>query len=129
MLPEQRDRALIADMLRYALEVQSLTRGLSYESFLTSRLHQLAIERASETVGEAARFVSGTTRDTHPDIPWEIVARQRHVLAHDYDEIVPARIWKVATVHVPALIVQLAPLLPPPPADPEPPAEAAAGHN
>ncbi len=115
MLPEERDRALIADMLRYAREIESLTRGLTYDAFLGSRLHQLALERAIEIVGEAARFVSAATRNAHPAIPWDTVAKQRRVLAHDYDEIIPARIWKVAVVHIPALIVQLAPLLPPDP--------------
>jgi uncharacterized protein with HEPN domain len=45
---------------------------------------------------------------------------QRHVLAHDYGEIKHDRIWRVATVHVPELIEQLKPLVPAPPADPEP---------
>jgi uncharacterized protein with HEPN domain len=42
---------------------------------------------------------------------------QRHVLAHDYGEIRHERIWYVATIHIPALIQQLEPLLPAPPDD------------
>jgi uncharacterized protein with HEPN domain len=36
---------------------------------------------------------------------------QRHRLAHEYGEIDDSLVWKVATVHVPALIPQLEPLV------------------
>lgn len=35
---------------------------------------------------------------------------QRHRLAHEYGEIDDRLIWKVATVHVPALIVLIEPM-------------------
>ncbi len=40
---------------------------------------------------------------------------QRHRLAHEYGEIDDSLIWKVATVHVPALIPQIEPLTISPP--------------
>ncbi|HKQ50295.1 MAG TPA: HepT-like ribonuclease domain-containing protein [Phycisphaerae bacterium] len=36
-------------------------------------------------------------------------------MAHDYGEIEHERIWRVATFHIPALITQLEPLIPPSP--------------
>ena len=52
---------------------------------------------------------------------WDMLAAaravQRHVLAHDYGEIKHDRLWQVATAHVPSLIGQIEPLLPPPPED------------
>jgi uncharacterized protein with HEPN domain len=36
-------------------------------------------------------------------------------LAHEYGEINNALIWDVANVHLPRLIVQIEPLVPPPP--------------
>jgi uncharacterized protein with HEPN domain len=76
---------------------------------------QLAVERAIEIIGEAARNLTPAFRDAHPEIPWRPIIAQRHVLAHDYGDIKQDRIWRVVTVHVPDLISQLEPLVPPPP--------------
>lgn len=74
------------------------------------------MERQIEIIGEAARHVSKPFRDAHPEIVWKGITGQRHVLAHEYGEILDERVWRVATVHVPTLIEQLRPLIPPPPA-------------
>jgi uncharacterized protein with HEPN domain len=66
-----------------------------------------------EVVGEAARKVSPEFQAAHPEIPWRPIIAQRHVLAHDYGEIDQEKIWRVANVHIPDLIVQLEPLIPP----------------
>ncbi len=48
------------------------------------------------------------------------VCEQRNVIAHEYGAIVFERIWRVATVHVPALVQQLERIVPPLPNDLEP---------
>jgi uncharacterized protein with HEPN domain len=78
-----------------------------------------AVERMIHVIGEAARGVSKTLREVHPEIPWKGIIGQRDVLAHDYGRINHARIWDIATVHVPDLIRKLEPLLPPIPDEPE----------
>ena len=80
---------------------------------------QLAVERAIEIIGEAARLISASFKEQHPEIPWQQIIAQRHVLAHDYGEISHDRIWLVATRWIPDLINQLEPLLPLPPVDPD----------
>ena len=49
----------------------------------------------------------------HPEIPWQSIIAQRHVLAHEYGDIRQDLIWRVATEHIPILIAQLEALLPP----------------
>jgi uncharacterized protein with HEPN domain len=71
-----------------------------------------AVERSIEIIGEAARRVSREFQEQHPDIPWQKIIAQRHVLAHEYGEIKHERMWRVATVHIPALILQLKTLVP-----------------
>jgi uncharacterized protein with HEPN domain len=39
----------------------------------------------------------------------------RHILAHDYDEVDNDIVWRIVTDHIPPLIVQLKPLIPPQP--------------
>ncbi|MEK6323056.1 MAG: HepT-like ribonuclease domain-containing protein [Acidobacteriota bacterium] len=110
---EPRDPAYLWDMLEAAREVQEFTTGVSYEQYLGNRVLQLAVERKLEVIGEAARRVSETVREAHPEIPWQPIISQRNVISHQYGEIKHERIWEVVDVHIPALILMLEPLIPP----------------
>jgi len=81
---------------------------------------QDAVERRVEIIGEAARRLSDGFREKHPEIPWRPIIATRHILSHEYDVINDETIWRVATIHVPALVDLLKPLIPPIPPDPEP---------
>ena len=115
MLPEGPDVAHLWDLLEAAREVVCYTSDLSFHAYQQDRMRQRAVERALEIVGEAARRLSAPFKQAHDDVPWRRIIAQRNVLAHEYGEIVQERIWRVATVQVPDLIVRLEPLLPPPP--------------
>jgi uncharacterized protein with HEPN domain len=71
------------------------------------------VERQIEIIGEAARKVSDPFKAAHPEIPWRKIIAQRHVLAHEYGDVDPRLVWRVASVHIPALHAQLRELLPP----------------
>lgn len=114
------DAAHMRDMLEYARDVVRFTAGLSFPEYLADRMRQLAVERGVEIVGEAANRVSAAGRTSHSSIPWRKIIDQRHVLAHDYNDIQQAKIWEVATVHAPLLVEYLERVLPP-----EPPASRA----
>jgi predicted nucleotidyltransferase len=59
-----------------------------------------------------------TTRQVlHPEIPWRKIIAQRNVLAHEYGEVEPSLVWVLVTDHLPRLVAQLEPLLPPPPSE------------
>jgi len=118
--PESDYATYLADMLRYAREVVEMTRGRTLADYGRDGVLQLAVERAIEVIGEIARHISPAFQAEHPEVPWVPITKQRHVLAHDYGEVIPEKLSAVATSHVPQLIALLAPLLPPPPVDPEP---------
>jgi uncharacterized protein with HEPN domain len=109
------DAAYLWDMLDAARVVVELTADFRYEEYLKDRRTQLAVERALEIVGEAARHVSEAVKDAHPEIPWSKIVRHRHVLAHEYGELKSELIWIVVRRHTPELIRQLEPLVPPGP--------------
>jgi len=119
MQTDDRDAGYLWDIVDAARAVQGFVVGVSFEGYLGSRMLQAAVERNVEIIGEAARKLSRQFKDGHPEIPWQSIVAQRHVLAHEYGEIKQDRIWRVATVHIPDLIAKLEPLIPPePPADP-----------
>ena len=110
-----RDPAWLLDMLTAARAVQSFVAGRTLEEYESDLLLRSAVERQVEIIGEAARGLSGAFKAAHPEIPWRPIMAQRHVLAHEYGQIDNALIWQVATVHVPALVRQIEPFVPPPP--------------
>jgi uncharacterized protein with HEPN domain len=43
-------------------------------------------------------------------VPWTIIVATRHILAHEYDDVMPDKVWRMATIHIPALINMLIPI-------------------
>lgn len=118
MPPEERDAALLLDMLNAARGIVVFTAGKHFSQYESDRMLQLAVERSVEIIGEAAKGVSSSLKTSHPEINWRGMVTQRHVLAHDYGKIIHSRLWEIATVHVPLLIRQIESLLPPIPDEP-----------
>ena len=115
MRPDERDAAYIWDMLDSARTLQDFVSGVTFFAYSQEKKLRLAVERALEIIGEAARRVSETYRQAHSEIPWQSIIAQRNVLAHEYGEIKHELIWKVATIRIPELISILEKLTPPPP--------------
>jgi uncharacterized protein with HEPN domain len=112
---EKDDNAYLWDMLTAAHAIETFVKDRTPADYLADLMLRSAVERQVEIIGEAARHISAAFQAAHPEIPWRPMQAQRHVLAHDYGEIRHERIWYVATIHIPALIQHLEPLLPPPP--------------
>ena len=91
MPPDRRDLANLWDMANTAEEVLDMTRNVPLASYLKDRMRQLAVKRAVEIIGEAARQVSEPVKSANSDIPWRLIVAQRNVLAHDYGAIDPER--------------------------------------
>lgn len=118
-MPPERDLAFLWDMLQAAQGVVASVQGLSLEGYRADENLRLAVERRIEILGEAARRVSTSFKDSHPEIPWRPIVDQRNFLIHAYDKIADERIWQLAVEAIPRLINQLSSLLPEPPPDPE----------
>jgi len=85
---------------------------MKFHQYEQDRKLQLAVERAIEIIGEAARNISKDFQNAHPEIQWRGIIGQRHVLAHEYGEIKQERLWLVVTERIPELIKLLEPLVP-----------------
>lgn len=109
-----RDEALFLDMLLAAQDAQDFLGGMNWDDFSKSALHQSAVIRCLEVIGEAATKVSAEARAAHPEIPWREIAGMRHRLIHAYREVDLEIVWSAARNRLPELIVALRPLIPPP---------------
>ena len=111
-MPSDRNAAHIWDMLEYSRAAVGFVDGLRFDQYMADRKTQLAVERAIEIVGEAARRLSDEFKRQHTDVPWRSIIGQRNVLAHEYGEIKHERLWLIVTEHIPTLITKLELLIP-----------------
>ena len=56
-----------------------------------------------QTIGEAARKLSDSMRNTHPEIPWPQIITMRNVLVHDYFGIDLQEVWMAVERDIPDL--------------------------
>ena len=103
----ERDILYLSDMLSYAREAVSFTTGTTLEGLRKDMRTRLALERAVEIVGEAAKSVSAETREALPQIPWRDMARTRDFFAHHYFKIDVEVLWRIAKENLPELISTL----------------------
>lgn len=108
-----RDDAYLLDMLIAARRAAQFASGISENEFRNSLLHQDAIIRRLEIVGEAAGRVSDVGRAQHPNIEWRKITGMRHRLAHDYRNVDLDIVWAVVTTEIPVLIRYLERVVPP----------------
>lgn len=107
MRTEERDAAYLWDMLSAARLARELLEGVALEAYLGERMRQLALERALELLGEAARRVSEGFQSAHAQVDWRRIVGQRNVLAHEYGAIDQERLYRTGREHVPALVAVL----------------------
>ena len=117
MPPEERDPTYLWDMLDAARTVREFAAEVSPEDFLNDRKLQLAVERAIQIIGEAARHVAPQERQRHPEIPWREIIGMRHKVVHDYMGVDYDIVWDVVTVDLPQHIAALERIVPPDQAD------------
>lgn len=108
-----RDAERVRDMISAAQKALGHVSGLSREAFLESGLHQDAVVRQLEIVGEAAGRVSDEFRSEHPQIPWSAIAGLRNRLIHAYFEVDLDVVWEIVGHELPPLIEQLGATVPP----------------
>lgn len=106
------DDAYLLDMLVAARKAVAFATGLAYREFASSDLHQNAILKVLEVVGEAASRISDDFKTAHPEIPWPQIVGFRNRIVHVYFEIDLGVVWKVVQEDLPVLISLLEPLVP-----------------
>lgn len=89
------DAAYLLDMLVAARDARKFATGLTFAEFKQSRLHQNAILKSIEIIGEGCSKISEETKLAYPDIEWKKIAAIRNVVAHKYFEVDLKIIWNV----------------------------------
>lgn len=83
--------------------IEQYTAGLSRAEFAADRLRRDAVERCIEIISEARRRIPADLKARHPGIPWPQIAAIGNIFRHEYDEVSPALVWEVVSLHLPEL--------------------------
>jgi uncharacterized protein with HEPN domain len=95
MPPHLSDLAL--DTILDAIEhIQRKLGGVSLEAFEDDLDRRRIVERCFEIISEASRRLPNKLKDRYPEIPWKKVAGIGNILRHDYENVVPDALWKIA---------------------------------
>lgn len=109
-----RDDALLLDIVIAAKDARSFVDGLDWSAFEDSRLHQNAVIRSLEVIGEAAAKLTIEFRKDHKAVDWPNVINMRHRLIHAYGDVRLDIVWEVVTTKLLPMIETLEPMIPPP---------------
>lgn len=95
------------DYLQHILDaidsIHEFTENLDYQAFLNSELHQEAVIRKIEIIGEAVSNLPTKTKELTDKIPWRRIIDTRNKLIHDYTEIRLEMIWDIIKQDLPSL--------------------------
>jgi len=108
---DERDASALLDIYRAAGKVVEFSRGFDQRAFLADDRTQSAILHQLMIIGEAVKRLSIDFRAQHPQIRWTPMAGMRDVLIHAYDTVDLDEVWRTATAEIPALLLNLQPLL------------------
>lgn len=111
-MSEQRDdRDYLEDIVEAIERIVTYVEGLNYESFAKDTKTQDAVIRNLEVIGEAAKQVSDTLREQHPEIPWREVCGVRDKLIHHYFGINVETLWQIIETDLSPLLSQMKAIL------------------
>ena len=101
MSPEEKLR--LSHIVEAADRIAEYLQGISKESFLKDILHQDAVIRRIQIIGEAVRHLSPALLIKMPGFPAKEAKGMRNVLVHDYEGVNVERIWDTAINDIPVL--------------------------
>ncbi|MBQ7517156.1 MAG: DUF86 domain-containing protein [Bacteroidales bacterium] len=102
-----RDRGRLEHILAAINYVEAFSQGLSFDALTHDALHLHAVVHNVQVIGEAVYKLSSEFKSAHPQTPWAIIEKMRHVLVHDYYQIDLEILWDIIKNDLPSLKSQV----------------------
>jgi uncharacterized protein with HEPN domain len=96
------DQYRLRDIVKAIDQVEVFT-SIGRKSFFESTLHQRAVEKNLEIIGESAKHVSAGLKTSHPEVEWRALVHLGDSPVHEYFHTDPEELWRIATKALPPL--------------------------
>lgn len=106
------DLVYVGHMLDKARQALSLVHGRNRQDYDRDAVLRLALTHLIQVIGEAARRVSPSFRERHPQIPWDAIAGMRSKIVHDYMDVDEDIVWDSVVHELPLLVDELKRIVP-----------------
>ena len=107
MREPERDQSRLEDILSAINCVEEYTENLTETQLKEDRLRLHATIYNVQIIGEAIYKLTKEFKQEHPDTPWHLIEKMRHILVHDYFRINFDILWIVITEDIPLLKEQV----------------------
>lgn len=97
------DKIYIIHIIDSIDQISEYTNQILSGEFKENRLIQDAVIRNLEIIGEAAKNVSGRTKNDYSQIPWKQMAGMRDKLIHNYMGVDLDAVWNTVEEIIPDL--------------------------
>lgn len=98
-----RDKGRLEDIRHYSEIAESIVKGMTYDDFVKDVKSYYAVMKTVEIVGEAAYMLTKDFKETHTEIPWEIIQGMRHILVHGYASVNASTLYETTINNIPEL--------------------------
>lgn len=102
-----RDQLKDPDRLEHILEamdnVYTFMQDKTSDDLQKDKLLYYGVVKNVEIVGEAAYNLSKEFKEAHPEIPWRLIEKMRHIMVHGYYKISIPILYNVYTEDFPML--------------------------
>ena len=107
MREPERDLSRLKHILNAINCVEEYIDGVSEEKLKNDRLRLHATIYNVQIIGEAVYKLTDDFKLSHPQTPWTVIEKMRHILVHDYFRINFDVLWDVINTDIPQLKTQI----------------------
>lgn len=107
MREPSRDKGRLEHMIAAIDNVLAYTKDITIEQLKADSMRKHATTYNVQIIGEAVYMLTPEFKKAHPDTPWRIIEKMRHILVHDYYQIDINVLWSVVTEDLKPLKQQL----------------------
>ena len=94
-------------MLEHINRAEQFMQGKSLEDLQNDAMLRYAVVKCLEIIGEASYMLTLEFKESHPQTPWNVIVKMRHVLVHGYYSIQMPIVWDIIQNDFPALRPQI----------------------
>ena len=97
MREHKRDKGRLEDIRQYALNVESIIEGITFDEFVNDIRIYYSVMKNVEVIGEAANMLTRDFKEKHNELPWRLIVKMRNVLVHGYAQVSDTDLWQTAS--------------------------------